>query len=65
MMILSYVEAPATQPLAGYVWTDESLGYSIRYAHRQEPFSGGERMILVTDRPLGSSGGKPWKASGP
>ena len=35
------------------------------YAYRQEPFSGGERMILVTDRPLGSWGGKPWKASDP
>lgn len=54
-----------SQPSAGYVWTDESLGYSIRYAFRQEPPSGGERIVLVTDRPLGSWSGKPWKGSRP
>jgi hypothetical protein len=57
------VEAFQSQPSAGYVWTDETLGYSVRYAHRQSQPDGSERIVLFTDRPLGSWSGKPWKAT--
>jgi hypothetical protein len=57
------LEAFQSQPSAGYVWTDETLGYSVRYAHRQSQPDGGERIVLFTDRPLGSWSGKPWKAA--
>ena len=58
------MEAFQSQPSAGYVWSDETLGYSIRYAFRQSLPDGGERIILLTDRPLGSWSGKAWKATG-
>jgi hypothetical protein len=48
----------------GYVWGSGSLGYSVRYAHRVALPDGGERIILVTDRRLGSWGREPWKAAG-
>ena len=51
-------------PAAGYIWTDESLGYAVRYAVRQPLASGGERVILVTDRLLGSWSANPWTAKG-
>ena len=57
------LEALQTQPSAGYIWTDETLGYSLRYAYRQSTPDGGERIILLTDRQLGSWSGKPWKAT--
>ncbi|HYL36739.1 MAG TPA: hypothetical protein VEV17_12570 [Bryobacteraceae bacterium] len=49
-------------PSAGYVWTDESLGYAVHYACRQPLPNGGERIILAIDRPLGSWSGHPWTA---
>jgi hypothetical protein len=59
------IEALQTQPSAGYIWTDETLGYSIRYAYRQTLPDGGERIVLLTDRQLGSWSGRPWKATNP
>lgn len=48
----------------GYVWTaDGSLGYSIHYAERQPLAGGGERIILATDRKLGSWERDGWKVS--
>lgn len=50
-----------TLPESGYIWAaDESLGYTVRYAYREVLHSGGERIILATDRPLGSWSGHPW-----
>ncbi len=49
-------------PESGYVWTDESLGYSVHYAHHERLNNGGERIILATGRPLGSWSGHPWTA---
>ena len=49
-------------PESGYVWTAESLGYSVHYAYREQLHNGGERIILATDRPLGSWSGHPWAA---
>lgn len=52
-------------PTLGIVWTGESLGYSLRYAHRVALPDGGERIIIATERRLGAwSRGNQWKAAG-
>ena len=56
-------EALGNAPSAGYVWTSESLGYSLRYAHKVPLPDGGERIVLATDRPLGSWGRTTWRAA--
>jgi hypothetical protein len=58
------LEAFKGAPAAGYVWTSETLGYTVRYAHSIALPDGGERIILVTERPLGSWSRTPWKAAG-
>ena len=50
-------------PTIGYIWDGGPLGYSLRYAHRVPLPDGGERIVLVTDRPLGSWGREAWKPS--
>ena len=48
----------------GFIWTGGSLGYALKYAHRTEGPDGGERIVLVTDRPLGQwDRGGPWTGS--
>ena len=50
-------------PTVGYVWTNEVVGYSIKYA-QHIPFSdGGDRILLVTDRKLGGYTNS-WKPAG-
>ena len=51
-------------PTAGYIWDSGSLGYSLRYAQKLTLPDGGERIIVVTDRPIGSWGRAAWKATG-
>ena len=51
-------------PTIGYIWDGGPLGYSLRYAQRIPQPDGGERIILLTDRPLGSWGREAWKPSG-
>jgi len=51
-------------PTMGYIWDDGHLGYFVRYAQRIPQPDGGERIILLTDRPLGSWGREAWKPSG-
>jgi hypothetical protein len=46
----------------GFIWTDESIGYSVRFAHHVPLPDGGERIILATNVRLGRS--NPWKAVG-
>ena len=41
-------------PSIGYIWTNDVTGYSIKYAHREALPDGGERIILATDRRLGT-----------
>jgi hypothetical protein len=41
-------------PTVGYIWTDDVTGYSIKYAFRVPLSGGGERIVLATDRRLGS-----------
>ena len=48
----------------GFIWTGGSLGYALKYAHRTEDQDGRERIVLVTDRPLGQwDRGGPWTGS--
>jgi hypothetical protein len=51
-------------PTAGYIWDSGSLGYSLRYAQKLRLPDGGERIIVVSDRPLGSWSREAWKAAG-
>jgi hypothetical protein len=44
----------------GYLWSSESVGYALRYAHRVTQADGSVRIVLATDRRLGSFGGS-WK----
>jgi hypothetical protein len=57
------LEAMKSASSAGYIWTSETLGYTLRYAHKMPLPNGGERIILITDRPLGSWSRTAWKAS--
>src|SRR5215471_1964699 len=45
----------------GTIWTNESLGYTIRYAYRDTMSNGSERVIFATDGRLGSWSGQIWK----
>jgi len=50
----------AALPTAGFAWyAGSSVGYSIKYAYRD-----GDRVTLVTDRPIGAFSNKPWTATG-
>jgi hypothetical protein len=53
----------AQLPTCGYIWTQGPIGYALKYAHRISERSGGERIVLVTDRPLGSLDFPEWKDS--
>jgi len=48
-------------PSLGNIWTNESLGYTIRYAYRDTLANNSDRVILLTDRRLGSWAGQMWK----
>lgn len=48
-------------PSLGTIWTNESLGYPIRYAYHDTLPNGTERVVLVTDRRFGSWSGQVWK----
>jgi len=50
-------------PTVGYVWSSEVAGYSIRYAAKMPDAGGGQRIILITDRRLGSTNDL-WKPTG-
>ena len=51
-------------PTVGYVWTNEVVGYSIKYAYHASLPDGGERIILATDRRLGANT-TSWKPVAP
>jgi hypothetical protein len=53
-------------PTVGYIWPNGSpVGYSVKYAHRAPQPDGGERVTLVTDKPLGSYDFKGWSVASP
>jgi hypothetical protein len=58
--ITTLTSALAKAPTVGYLWTNEVVGYSIKYAYRTPLPDGGERIILATDRRLGA-GTAGWK----
>lgn len=51
----------AGKPSLGFLWTDSSVGYLVRYAARSPLPGGGERIVIATDRLLGSYGLQPWQ----
>jgi hypothetical protein len=48
----------------GYLWSSESVGYALRYAHRMTQADGSVRIVLATDRRLGSFDGSWEPATG-
>jgi hypothetical protein len=52
------------QPTLGYIWTSESAGYSVRYAYKMSLPDGGERIVIATDKKLGSWNPQIWKPTG-
>ena len=51
-------------PTLGIVWRSGSVvGHSVKYAHRTELDDGSERIVLVTDRRIGSTSFTPWRAN--
>ena len=57
----AFVEALEKAPSLGSIWTNENLGYSIRYAYRDSLANGSERVILLTNGRFGAWSGQIWK----
>lgn len=49
-------------PTIGVLWTSETVGFSIKYAYREQEPDGTERIILATDRRVGAWSTR-WKPS--
>jgi len=56
-------KAMAELPTVGYIWCNGPLGYALKYAHRVVSPDGSERVVVMTDRPLGSWEHPAWKMS--
>ena len=53
------------KPSLGYVWPNgSSAGYPLKYTHRLATPDGGQRITVVTGRPLGSEDRELWTATG-
>lgn len=48
-------------PKAGFIWTSGPLGYALIYARRFPLPDGGERVLFVTARPIGTWDRQAWK----
>ncbi len=59
-----FATALSKAPSLGYLWTSESAGYSVRYAYRTSMPDGSQRLIVATDKPLGSWNPQIWKPTG-
>ena len=59
-----FLSVLSKQPTLGYIWTSESAGYSIRYAYQTTMPDGNERIIIATDKPLGSWNPQIWRPAG-
>jgi hypothetical protein len=56
--------ALAKLPTVGYIWPKDSpVGYSVKYAQKTSG-SGGEKITLVTDKPLGGYDYRKWSVAG-
>ncbi len=50
-------------PSVGFLWPSSSgVGYSLKYSYRLATPDGGERITLITGRPLGQFAREPWRA---
>jgi hypothetical protein len=52
--VAALAQAIGRAPTIGYLWTADVTGYSIKYAFRTPMPDGGERVILASDRRLGT-----------
>ena len=59
-----FATALAALPTQGYLWTSESAGYLMRFAFKTSMPDGTERIIVATDRRLGSWDPTVWKPVG-
>lgn len=59
------VELLGDAATVGYVWTAESVGYSIRYAYSVPSTGGGERIVLALSEPFGTRNPTLWKSAPP
>ena len=57
-------KAMAGLPTIGYIWANGPAGYALKYAHRLTGPDGGERLVVMTDRLIGSLEHPAWKVSG-
>jgi hypothetical protein len=57
-------KAIAALPTVGYIWCTGPLGYALKYAHRVIAADGEERVVVMTDRPLGGWEHPAWKITG-
>ena len=56
----------AKLPTVGYIWPNRSpVGYSVKYAHREQAADGTTRVTLVTDKRIGSYDYKGWSVATP
>jgi hypothetical protein len=62
--IVTLTAAIDKAPTVGYIWTNEVVGYSIKYAYHASLPDGGERIILATNRRLGANT-TAWKPAPP
>jgi hypothetical protein len=51
-------------PTVGYVWSSEVTGYAVHYAVKLPAENGGQRILLITDRRLGTWNDR-WKLTAP
>ena len=56
-----FTAALSKAPTLGYIWTSESAGYTVRYACRTSAPDGSQRLVFVTEKPLGSWNPQIWK----
>ena len=63
--IAALTAAIGAAPTIGFIWTDEVAGYAVKYAVRAGLPTGGERIVLATNRRLGgyTAGWQPLAAS--
>ena len=56
-------QALSDLPTVGYVWLgSSSVGYDLKYTHREQAPDGGEHITFVTEPRLGTYGRAPWTA---
>jgi hypothetical protein len=58
------VKALGSLPTVGYIWSTGPVGYALKYAFRVAGPSGGERVVVMTDRLLGSWEHPAWTTAG-